>query len=396
VTGARLAWRRALVAAVGLRLAVAVVTVVAPALIGAGTPVPVAAAQDFAGWTAAPATGLDMVGAGLERFDALWYLAIAADGYPTTATTPPAAAFFPGFPALVALVGAVTGGRLLLAAHLVAFMATVAALAGVHELAREAAMRWGRGDATALAGRAVVLLATFPTAFFLVAPYSESTFLATSAWGLVAAGRGRWRTAGLLGLAAATLRPLGGLVALPILLAPALLPGLRSRRDRRGALLAATGPCAGFLAVAGVAWARWGSPTAVLEVQGAWQRRPAWPWDTLYDAVRSAWIGLEAGLGWWALDLLVFVPVLVAVLWLARRDRWLGIYAGAHVAVWFIAPFPDRPLLSVPRFAVAVAPLAVAIAAWTGRRAAFASAVALQSGLLALHLALFTTWGLVF
>ena len=387
------AWRRALVATAALRALVGLVSVVAPRLFGTAEAVPVAAAEGFNGWVAAPASGLALVGAGLERFDALWYLAIAADGYPTTEAVPQAVAFFPGFPALVALVGALLGGRLLLASHVVALAATVAAFAGVHELVRAMATRRRTrlAAADAHARRAVLLLACFPTAFFLVAPYSESLFLATTAWTLVLAGRGRWVAAAALGFVAGTIRPLGVVLALPLLLA-----GPRDAPLQRW-LVTVAAPAAGLASVLVAGWVGYGTPLAALESQGAWQRSPRAPWDVLADAVRFGLDGLGGGqTAYHLLDLLVFVPVVVAVAWLLVRAPRLGLYALAHVAVWFALPFAGRPLLSTPRFALGIAPLPAAFAAWTRRRWVLALLVTAFAGLQLVHLALFTTWRLVF
>jgi hypothetical protein len=280
-------WRRALVAAALLRVGLAVLSVVVAGLLPGLDPVGVAAQPGFAGWEAAAPADVrwGLLGASLERFDALWYLAIATDGYPTTDVVPQAAAFFPGLPLLVAVVDLLLPGGAWLAGSIVAFAATVAALAGVHALAEEV---WpGQDD---LARRAVLLLAVFPTSFFLVAPFSESLFLASSVWALVHVERGRWGLVAALGVVAGTTRALGVLLAVPVALR-VLQRHRASAQTSRGTLAglaAAGGGPAGLglvLLHGGLTWGAWLAPW---QVQGGWQRELTWPWESLADAVRFA------------------------------------------------------------------------------------------------------------
>ena len=109
-----------------------------------------------------------------ERFDALWYLRIAAHGY---ATTDGSAAFFPLFPLAVRAASFVIGGHPLAAGLLVSNAAALGALLVLYSLTRnELSEEIARG--------AVLFAAIFPTAFFFVAPYSESVeiLLSTEMW----------------------------------------------------------------------------------------------------------------------------------------------------------------------------------------------------------------------
>ncbi|MFP5310640.1 MAG: hypothetical protein ACLGIR_13800 [Actinomycetes bacterium] len=391
-------WRRAIVAALALRAGLAVLSVVVAGLLPGLDPVGVAAQPGFAGWdAAAPAdVGWGLLGASLERFDALWYLAIAVDGYPTTEAVPQAAAFLPGLPLLVAAVDLLLPGGAWLAGSVVALLATVAALAGVHALVEATAP----GDAAAVddrARRAVLLLAVFPVSFFLVAPFSESLFLAASVWALVHVERRRWWAVAVLGVVAGATRALGVLLALPV----ALRVLQRDRTDVRTALaglVAGAGGPVGLglvLLHGGLVWGAWLAPW---QVQGGWQRTLAWPWDTLADAFRFALATPGAyATGYHTLDLVVFVPVVAATVWLCvRGPRHLGVYAASHVLVWLVTPFPPRPLMSTPRFALAVAPLALAWAAWTSTRARETAWVAASGALLGVGTTLVVGWYFLF
>lgn len=394
------AWRQALVVAVGLRVGLAVLAVVGGGLLPGLDPVSVAAvpATGFRGWTASTsaAQGWGLVGAGLERFDALWYLAIAADGYPVgTAGVPQAAAFFPGYPVAVGMLGRVLAGAYLLAANVLSFAATVAGLAGIRRLADRCGL-----DAAA-ARRACVLAAVFPTAFFLLAPYSEGLFLATSTWALVGARERRWGLAGATALVAGLTRNVGVLLVLPLAVEAVLAwrAGDRARRRTAGAAVAVLAAPLGTALFLLAGWGWWQDPLAPVRVQGGWQRELTWPWETLDAAVRFA-VGSPGAYatGYHAADLLVVAPVLAAVVWLILRGpaASLALYGLAHAVVWLVLPFPARPLMSVPRFAVVVAPVFLAFAVWTRRPAVETGWMAASAALLGVHALLFTTWYYVF
>lgn len=388
------AWRHGIVAAVVLRVAASVLAALAGGLLPGLAPVDVPASGGFGGWEALDGAeqGAAVLLRGLERFDALWYLAIASDGYPASAGAPPgAAAFFPGYPAVVALVAVVLLGATALAGHLVSLGATVVALAGVHRLAEEVT---GDGDT---ARRAVVVTAVFPSAFFLVAPYSEALFLAATVWALVWARQARWWPAAAAGLLAGATRNVGVLLAVPVLAEAVRQVRWRSR-DGLGALAAVAGAPLGLAAYLAYGAARWGTWTAPVDAQTGWQRSFAWPWDVLADAARFAVgsIGVYAT-GYHALDLVVFLPVAAATVWLlVRGPRSLGLFALAHVGVWLVYPFPSRPLMSTPRFALAVAPVFLAFAVWTRRRAVETVWVAASAALLGVQVVLFAAWYYVF
>lgn len=393
------AWRRAIVAGVTLRVVVAVLSLLAVGLLEpleppSVDPVP---GTDFAGWTAPHPSeqGIGLVGAGLERYDALWYLAIAEQGYPAIdagSTAPGVYAFFPLLPLLIGVIGRLLFGHWLLAANVVAMAAAVASLAAVHRLVEEET-----GDQR-LAGRALVALAVFPSAYFLVAPYTEALFLALSGWALVTARRGRWGLASGLAFLAALTRPIG------VLLVVALV--LEAWRQRRagvpipaagwgGAALAAPAGSAAFLAWA---WLRTGSPSTPLRAQQQWQREWWLPHETLREAVATAAAGLGAPAGGYhVLDLILFLPVVVAVVWLlARTPATYGVYAAAHLVVWVMYPFPGRPLMSTYRFALAIAPLSWAFAAWSVRRGVATGWWTVSGALLGAMTLLFVTGHFVF
>ncbi|MBZ0113653.1 MAG: hypothetical protein K8J08_14405, partial [Thermoanaerobaculia bacterium] len=150
-------------------------------------------------WSSPLASGWDPVATAeatpLARWDAGWYRSIAADGYFWDETTGVGnVAFFPLFPILVRVLSA-SGLPLFWAATVLAhagFVAAVILLERCRELRRGTA-----GDPSPL-----LALLAFPWAFFLLAPYSESLFLALALGAFVAALRGRWGLVALLGFCA--------------------------------------------------------------------------------------------------------------------------------------------------------------------------------------------------
>ena len=393
------AWRRAIVAGLALRLAAAIGAFAFAGLLVSAPPVDVEAVRgtSFEGWDAPHPEdqGVGLLGAGLERFDAGWYLAIARSGYPDhdpDREVPAAAAFFPLFPLLVGLVGRALGGMYLLGANVVTLVATIVGLAGVHRLVE---VETGDDD---LARRSLIAIAVFPAAFFLVAPYTESLFLAVSVWALVAARRGRFWRATLLAVAAGLTRNVGVLLALPL-----ALEALRQVRERRPGpwlprVAAVVGAPAGlglYLGYAQLHMGRWDAPKLA---QQGWERDFAWPTEAIAGAVQigTATPGLYPS-GYHSVDLVIGGAVIAGVLWLlARAPLPYALYGLAHVVVWLVYPFPGRPLMSTYRFALAIAPLGWAFGAWTRRPSVAAAWYAASGAMMGVLLLLFVTWYFVF
>ncbi|MDP9021796.1 MAG: hypothetical protein M3N57_03680 [Actinomycetota bacterium] len=393
------AWRRAVIAILALRAVLALFGFAFGGLLEGNDAVDVEPmyGTGFRGWAGASAEeqGTGLLGASLERFDALWYLAIARDGYPLPLRVdqaPSAAAFFPGFPMVVAVLGRLLASRFYLAGSLAAVAFAVAALAGVHRLIEEET-----GDER-LAGRSLVALAVFPAAFFLVAPFSEAMFLAASAWALVWSRRGRWGWAAALATTASITRNVGVLLILPMVLEAWRQHRAGRRLGIRAWAAAVAGAPAGLAAVAAFALIRYGTPFAPVQAQVGWERQWTLPTVSLADSWRfGTQFAGQYPAGYHSVDLIVFIAVALAVVWLlVRTPLPYGVYAAAHVLVWLTYPFPGRPLMSAYRFALAIAPLPWAFGAWT--RSSWVGVVwrASSSALLGVMFLLFIHWYFVF
>src|SRR4051794_7830850 len=159
-----------------------------------------------ASWTVAETTAGHVTSwlAGWDRWDTGLFVKIARFGYdgrPAHYDDKGVVAFFPGEPLVLRVVHAVV--RDWVASGLV-----ISAVAGA--VACIALARLGELESDAQTGsRAVLFLVLSPFAVFLAAGYSEALFLAFALPAWLAAGRGRWAAAGLLGAAASTVRVTG-------------------------------------------------------------------------------------------------------------------------------------------------------------------------------------------
>jgi hypothetical protein len=228
-----------------------------------------------------------------KQWDAAWYLDIAAKGY----WTAQASAFFPLYPLLVHLTTAGLGALHLPARAAVLPVAAamlVSGAASLVALASTAALAMWETGSRAVAWRSVVLLVSYPLAFFLAAPYTEATFLALAALALLSARRGRWKTAGVAALGAGLTRSTGLILVLPLAwefgrqhgwwTAAAWRDGgwrsgARLAELARGALLAASAPLA-LLGYTAYLWHRFGHPLAFVAAERVWGRQLTPPWET--------------------------------------------------------------------------------------------------------------------
>lgn len=140
------------------------------------------------------------------QWDAKWYVQIAQAGYFNEQST----AFFPLFPLLVHIAGVVLGGHYLAAALLISNLGALGAFIG---LALLAAHEFGSART---ASYAVVMLAAYPLAFFLAAPYTEGPFIALAAFALYCARTGRWRVVAACAFFATLTRLTGVILLAPL------------------------------------------------------------------------------------------------------------------------------------------------------------------------------------
>ncbi len=288
----------------------------------------------------------------LSAHDVGWYVAIATDGYPEVLPEPGQQspfAFFPAFPVLLRLTAELTGLSAPYASTVLAFVLSIAAVAGV-----------ALATAHVLPARQSVLIASvwaiLPPAYVLSIGYSESLFVAAAAFALLACLRRRWLLAGAFtGLACVT-RPTG--VAVALALGVAVVAEVVRERDAR--------PLLG-MAVAGVpplAWlvfleVRTGAATAWFIAQSAgWAGQP-------FDALRAGGYALlnPSRVPWYtAVAVLVGLAAVLAVLLLRQtvRNRALLPLTSYSAGILALVLLAGEPTYSAaPRIAWTAWPLLV-------------------------------------
>ncbi|HLU58125.1 MAG TPA: hypothetical protein VKZ81_21915 [Pseudonocardia sp.] len=318
----------------------------------------------------------------LTSWDAAWLLAIAEHGYAGvpadmldafgrhTPETP--LGFFPGYPALVAAVGLLTGGNLVVAGLLVAAAAGVAAayaLTAIGELVPGGSRRAG-----------LLLTALFgatPMSVVLSMAYTEALFCALAAWALVGVLRERWLLAGLCAAGAGLVRPTASAVVGAVGLAAlaAVLARRGGLRPWLGGALATTG----LLGYLGWVAARTGAPDGWFRIQ-----RTGWGWYLDGGAATLRYLGGVLTAGERLFDAVTVVGLVGSLVLLGlaivQRVPWPLVVYGALVVlpVWATAGLMNAKLrLLVPAFVLLV-PIATGLAR---RRAGTAVAVVAAAAL---------------
>jgi hypothetical protein len=263
-------------------------------------------------------------------------------------------AFFPGEPVMLRAVHAVVpswpaAGLLI---SLVAGAFACVSLARLGELESS-----GTGD------RAVLFLVLSPYAVFLAAGYSEALFLALALPSWLAARRGRWVAAGLLGGLAASVRITGVFLGAALLVE--WLVNVRGRRRPTDvlALLAPWAVTAAYMAylhsVTGD-WLAWSHAE-----RDGWGRHLTAPWSALSTTWHAAFARQPADYAWSfrAEILAVAVGVALTVLLVWWRRWGEAVYVGGQVAVLATSSY----YLSIARATLLWWPLWILLARAAGR-----------------------------
>jgi Mannosyltransferase (PIG-V) len=315
-----------------------------------------------------------------QHWDADWYIKIATFGYLNDEAT----AFFPLYPALIHALGVVLGSsHLLLGALLISNLAALAAFVGVGLLA---AHEYGQDEAP----RAILVLAAYPLAFFLVSAYTEPLFLAFAVFSIYCARRGLWRWAALCAFFAALTRPTGAILLLPLVWEYGrqhdwLHAGWRSQlralqnRSREGlrdatdlALIVAAVPLA-FAIYGAYLYTKFHHPLLFLHAQSIfWQRSNVPFWRTL-PLTFQQFFATPAWSYWQSRQLVDLAPVLIfgalTMLTIRRMPFAFTIYMAELVYLTIGSPATGEvPLVSSGRFLVVAFPMFVILAHWARTR----------------------------
>ena len=309
-----------------------------------------------------------------SHWDGEHYVALAMGGYlnPPDNVSP---AFFPLYPLLLRSFAELFGGpiskeALSVWAPLLSLLFLPFAFYFIYHIALDG---WGER----VARGTVLILAFFPTTFFLNAAYTESVFLALSAGSLWAmrVRRDLLLACVLAGFAAAT-RNVGVFLVAPLMYE--WIKYIERFRWRGIYLLLAPG---GLLAYMGYLWVRFGDPLLFYSAQESWGRQATGPLDTASRAWGSAVEGagrlFDPGL--WAHPSLgnvanhiagagnffnvAFFVFAVVVLLAGLRDLPLSltVYGLLLVAPATLFGTPGSPLMGTPRYVLVAFPIFIVL-----------------------------------
>jgi Dolichyl-phosphate-mannose-protein mannosyltransferase len=310
-----------------------------------------------------------------QRFDANNYLAIAVWGYGSFSGD---VHFPPLYPMLIRLLG-----NSLFAALLISNLALVGALALLYQMARE---HFG----LSAAGRAVAYLLLFPTAFFLLAAYTEPLFLLLALLSLRAIERRAWLWAGLWTFCAILTRLQG--IALVVPLAYALWTTHPWDRKIERVLALTLPELAGLIYLAMRALV--GDAAIIPTTEANLSARLVLPWENVSYAIQTLASGKFQAAD--VLNLLITAVFALSLLagWRKLPVEW-NLYAVASFVVLTMRLVETQPLNSMSRYALSLFPVLVLFGVW-GRNAWVNRLIVYSALLLQLWLgAQFFLWGWV-
>ncbi|HEX8034607.1 MAG TPA: mannosyltransferase family protein [Ktedonobacterales bacterium] len=315
------------------------------------------------------------------HWDGYWYIRIATLGYYDVQST----AFFPLYPLLIHIVTLVLGqSHIIAAALLVSNLGSLGAFIGVALLAANEA-----GN-TETSWRTLRILAAYPLAFFMTAPYTEGIFLAFAVAALFCARRGSWRWAILWALLAGFTRPTGVALILPMFWEYGRQHDWWRRTAwnnfqwRERLRLATLGE--GILVVGAVpisvvvymlyCWAQLGHPLAAINAERVYWGHHAMPFGQGLILDIITFLRIPAFSDQQAALLFNLVPSLVVIaLTLAairRTPLAFTLYSGGVVYLSLASPAVGPGVLdilhSVGRYLVVAAPVFLLLALWSERR----------------------------
>lgn len=296
-----------------------------------------------------------------NHWDAANYVRIAQYGYERVDL-----AFFPLFPLLIAAIGHLLGSwSYLLAGTLISNAALFGMLCILYSLSADIA-----GDE--IAGRSLLYICMFPTAFFFFAAYNESLYLLFATATFVALYKQRWALAGLMGLLAALTRSAGILLVVPYLYQ--LWIQREELFTNRRAFLFRVAPMVlipvGTLLYALYCWITIGNPLEFITVQQHSGRHLNWPWTGIWQAISALTLFHPQAFGsanqaHLLLDLgatLGFI-LLIIVGW-RRLPKSYSIWMSVLMIYFLLYPATEKPdiLLSNQRFVLELFPAFITLA----------------------------------
>lgn len=326
------------------------------------------------------------------RWDSEYYLDVAQHGY---STRPGLLNMFPLYPLLIAGFAVLLGHDYVLAGVVVSSLATFIALVYLFKLTA-----WELGEEAA--SRAVLYMAVYPAALFLLAVYTESLFLAVTVATFYYARRGRWAMAGLAAFLAGLTRPNGVVLLVPLAYEVwRQAEGSPRRLNVSHGIAAAATPLALALWALYLAWSGYDPLEALVfsRAQPPFERVASMPWVTLAAAMQH--LG-SSGLSPLAravntTDYLAAVALIQAsvVAWW-RLPRAYAIYLTTSTLLALSSTVPNWPLQSMLRYSLSAFPVFFLLAQLGANSHWNRLILIVSAPLLGMYTALFATWYWVF
>ncbi len=307
---------------------------------------------------------------GLLTWDGLFYRDLAVGWY--DAVPEAGARFFPLYPALARLLAPAVGGHedwaLVIIANVAAFggawvlwrlVREVVGDGGDLDVAPGAEGSWWSRLTGTVADRAAWMVAIAPAAFVMAWAYTEGLALLLVAATLLALHRRSFVWAGVFALLSAVLRPVGGLLLVPILIE---LWRARPRPSVPAAVVAVVAPVAGLVialvTIAATTGDVWIPLEAQREIRGGFQDPITRVLEPIGELVKGNFRDTYNLAHMWVL------LALYVVAWRRRQPvSWLA-YAGLTLLITLSSQQTD----SLGRYALVVLPFVVALAQWSDRR----------------------------
>lgn len=310
------------------------------------------------------------------RWDAVHYLDIATQGYQGTDM-----AFFPLYPLLIRIVGALAGNHLI-AGLLISNASFFFGLLFLYKLLEREYDR-------AVARRAIFYVSIFPTSVYFTAVYSESLFFMLTVASFYYMRSRSWWIAGIFGFFAALTRVEGVLLVVPFLIE-------WWSAERRMGFRALVDLAAGALIPLGLAiymaylWVLRADPLYFSHVQIHWNRHLAPPWMSIGNAFWKLTHAIGPQLVANQSLEIAFTLLMIAVLvggWRSLRPSYI-----AYMALSILVPMSTSNLMSMPRFALVLFPMFAILARWGERPWVNNVILAFSLPLLGLFTVLFADW----
>jgi hypothetical protein len=289
------------------------------------------------------------------RWDTGWYLLIAWQGYRLGNGS---IVFPPLYPFVIRLFTLFTSGNYLISALIVSNLFYILALALLYRLTT-------LDYSPQVARRTIMYLMSFPTAFFLLAGYSESLFLTFAIGALLSARQKRYVLAGLLGFLASLSRLQGWTLMFPLAYIVYVEPGDLRRIVKQPItlarrLLAATGSLAGTAAyMAAMQISGLGSASQALEVH--WHIRMTMPWTTVAVVARSIFSGSLQSVDLLSAGVFLFI-IVIGVATIRRLRLSHSLYLWSTLGLILMRYNSSSQLQSLSRYALSMFPLFIALA----------------------------------